>query len=620
MLAERRPDSPRSPMPALDCVSNQSFSRRHPQSLLSGSSSQGESTSGKMELESPGASHSYGHRMLEPESPYSPHAHVTRVIPETHTCVGTASCKRLHLPHPELCKKIVRKARRAFSKLGRKPGSKTFHNSNTAQDASVRSNYPPSNTTFELPAGDRAAYELPAYGPMAYSRALCEAPEASVAHHEPQQTSFGGDEYIVSPVTSYHGFLGSGSSMSTRTQQTSPSSCCSSSMDLPGPRSSVERPSELDGSPSTCSSFSVSTPTVNASRIPPVIGEEGLAKHVAMSAGISDSPGLFFGITSPQQPASGQEQSPGCSFVDDMDFCTSPTSLLPQHEFPNELIENAPAKDVGQAHCSTRQSTLCEVTGNASSPENSTSLARTCLDPPVLSPSRTDDSTLVRDCHVTISTCPCHGLPMRPDMHLSDLCAMARTSGGDSDLFVRGNQKTLARRIQSMFSLLVELASERLKKRVRCEPKLRGSLAPALEARPDIRAGLKALRDLHINQSLPPLCGLVSLVFMAFSVLMLTVDENELSQCTTELYLDIASWLDALAPPDEKRAFRAMLDVLWLPEAGFWSASFGRREFCPFTIPKHYSAQNFQSTALADDYGLRTGMTARICQRYVDRK
>jgi len=206
---------------------------------------------------------------------------------------------------------------------------------------------------------------------------------------------------------------------------------------------------------------------------------------------------------------------------------------------------------------------------------------------------------------------------MRPDMHLPDLCAMARTSGVDSDLFVQGNHKTLARRIQSMFSLLVELASERL---VRCEPKLQGFLAPALEARPDIRAGLNALHDLHTSQSLPSLNGLVSLVFMAFSVLILTVRESELSQCTTELYLDIASWLDALALPDERQAFRTMLDVLWLPEAGFRSTSFGRREFCPFTIPKHYSAQNFQSTALADDYGLRSSMTMRICQCYVDRK
>jgi hypothetical protein len=445
---------------------------------------------------------------------------------------------------------------------------------------------------------------------MAHSGALCEAPDTSV----------GGDEYIVSPVTPYHGFPGSGSSMSTWAQhpwQISSSSRCSSYMDLPSLRSPIESLSELDGSPSTCSSFSVSTPTVNASRIPPVIGEEGLAMHVPISAGISDSPGLSFGITSPQPPAFGKEQSPGYSFVDDMDFCTSPTSLLPQHEFPNELIENAPAIDAGQVHCSTHQSTLYETTGHASSPENSTSLARTCLDPPVLSLSRTDDSTLFHDCHVTISTCPCHGLPMRPDMHFPDLCAMARTSGADPGLFVQGNHKTLARRIQSMFGLLVELASERL---VRCEPKLQGILAPALEARPDIQAGLNALHDLHTNQSLPSLCGLVSLVFMAFSVLILTVHENELSQCTTELYLDIASWLDALALPDEKRAFRAMLDVLWLPEAGFRSASFGQREFCPFTIPKQYSAPNFQSTASADGYGLRTGMTARICQCYVDRK
>ena len=477
--------------------------------------------------------------------------------------------------------------------------------------------------SFELPAGDGTAYELPANRVTAYSGALCEAPGIPIARHEPQPTSFRGDEYVVSPVTPYHGSSGSGSSMSTWAQhpwQILSSSRYASYTDLPDLRSPAKRLSELDGSSSTCSSFSVSTPTTNASRIQPVIGKEELAEHVPMTVSISDSPGLSFGTTSPHEPAFGQEQSPGDSFVDGMDFCTSPTSLLPQHEFPNELVENAPAKDVNQACWSTHQSTLYEPTGHASSLENSTNLAGTCLDPPLLSSSGIDDSTFFRDCHATISLCPCHSLPMRPDMHLSDLCAMARTNGSKSDLFVQGNQKTLVRRIQSMFGLLVGLASERLERLVRCEPKLQGSLAPVLEARPDIRAGLNALHDLHTNQSLPSLYKLVSLVFMAFSVLMLTVPEKELSQCTAELYLDIASWLDALALPDEKLAFRTMLDVLWLPEAGFQAASFGRREFCPFTAPKHYSAQNFQSTALADDYGLRTGMTARICQCYVDRK
>jgi hypothetical protein len=625
MFAERWLDAPRSSTPALDYVSNQSFSCQYRQSLFSGSSSQGESPSEKMALESSGASHRHGYRMLVPESPRTLHAQVSQMIPETTTCGRTGSCKRVHLSHPELCKKIVQKVRQAFSKLGKKPGSKTFHNSgghNSVQDTDVGSQVSSNATTFELPAGDGAPYELPAYRATAYSGELCEAPGISVAHHEPRQTSFRGGEHTVSPVSPCHGFSGSGSSMSTWAQypwQISASSCCDSYSDLPGLGSPVKRLSELDGSPSTCSSFSISTPTVNASHIPPVIGDEGLAKYVPMTAGISDSSDLPSGTTSSHDPAFGREQSPRDPFVDGMDFCTSPTSLLSEHELPNEPIENAPVKDVNQVYYSTHQPTLYEATGHASL-ENTTDLARTYLNPQRSSPSGTDELTFPRDCHVTISLCPCHRLPMRPDMHLSDLCAMARTRGTSSDLFVQGNHKTLTRRIQSMFNLLVELALERLEMLVRREPKLQGFLAPALGARPDIRAGLNALHDLHTNQSLPSLWELVSLVFMAFSVLMLTVRENELSQCTTELYLDIASWLDALTQPDEKRAFRIMLDVLWLPEDGFRSASFGRRGFCPFTIPKHYSAQNFQSTALADDYGLRTGMTARICQCYVDRK
>jgi hypothetical protein len=222
MFVERRPDSPRSPISVQD-LANQSFSRRHCQSLLSGSSSQGESPSGKMGLESPGASHHHGHRILEPESPCSLHAQTSRMIPETPTCVRTGSCKRLHLSHPDLCKKIVQKARQAFSKLGRKPGSKISHNSsrrlhqdclsytNSVQGTNIGSNYSSSPAAFELPAGDGTPYELPAYRATAYSGTLCEAPDISVAHHEPRQTSFSGGEYIVSPVTPYHGFSGSGS-------------------------------------------------------------------------------------------------------------------------------------------------------------------------------------------------------------------------------------------------------------------------------------------------------------------------------------------------------------------------------------------------------------------------
>src|SRR5947209_16262030 len=106
-----------------------------------------------MELESLGAGHGHGHRILEPESPCSLHAQASRGIPETPTCVGAGSCKRLHLTHPDLCKKLAKKTLQAFSKLGRKPGSKTFHNSggrphqnshsytNSVQDTNVRSNY-----------------------------------------------------------------------------------------------------------------------------------------------------------------------------------------------------------------------------------------------------------------------------------------------------------------------------------------------------------------------------------------------------------------------------------------------------------------------------------------------
>src|SRR5579859_5213887 len=102
------------------------FAGLHGRGVLFRSSSQGEHFSIKVELDSPGSGYYNWQMISELESPDSFHPGPSKTSQEPHTFVGAGSCKRIHLSHPHLCKKIVQKARRALSKLGKKPGSKTY--------------------------------------------------------------------------------------------------------------------------------------------------------------------------------------------------------------------------------------------------------------------------------------------------------------------------------------------------------------------------------------------------------------------------------------------------------------------------------------------------------------
>src|SRR2546421_2869370 len=158
----------------LSYAASPAFAGLQGRSLALPSPSQGEPLSIRAELYSSLSGYCSWQSMSELDSRAPPPV-VSKTRPETRSGAGTGSYKRLHLSHPHLYRKIVQKARRALSKLGRKPGSKTCRSSNavsvvqdsapcinSAQDASLSSADPSGTASYELPAGDGIVHGLPA--------------------------------------------------------------------------------------------------------------------------------------------------------------------------------------------------------------------------------------------------------------------------------------------------------------------------------------------------------------------------------------------------------------------------------------------------------------------------
>jgi hypothetical protein len=197
-------------------------------------------------------------------------------------------------------------------------------------------------------------------------------------------------------------------------------------------------------------------------------------------------------------------------------------------------------------------------------------------------------------------------------MDLSNLIAGAKRSGVSLDRLVQDDQATLGGRLQSMFALLVEHASTEFDN---FDGEIRAGLTRAFEAAPTFQAGLKALSTLHGGPLLPSMHELVSLVFMAFSIAILKIDEGDLAQYTGVMYVEMASWTKALSCAADKQAFGIFLGILWLPQVGPPSVGpLQLRKFCPHTNRPEWSPLPFLNSI-----GLCAGVTVWLCHSYVDR-
>lgn len=527
----------------------------------------------------------------------------------------------------------MQKARRAFSKLGRKPGSKTCRHStsplalhpdsntftDSAKDASFRLDSSYDTSLPELP-GDGIAHELPAGKAGAGSPAVHEVPNNYVVHQETQHAPFGYYRDIVSPQTPFRGYPGSGSSISTWSQkpwQSSSSTQYTSNTDLTGFTSPNRSLSELEGSSSSSCAFSSLAPTTNPSRILPVIGENASTNTARIPAGAFDSPKLSVDTRAATETVSWQKQPEEVSMMGDWKFCDSPTSLLPTDGFSDQSIEASQMHELGPADSSAQKSTVHEAAVTAYSSESVAMVEYPGKRTSTSSTWSASSLDLSDDCHITMPLCPCHDLLMQPDVDMSDLVAGAKSRGASSHLLVQDDQHTLRGRIESMFSLLVKLALQKLEA---FEPKIQNILGPAFKARPTFQDSLIALNHVYNSQSLTHIHELVSLVFMAFSIAILIIDERDLSQYTGVLYTDMESWADALSSTGDKRAFGTFLEILWLPQVRYPPNSLRQRNYCPFSVPHGLSTQDWRSSPLSNHIGLHTSRTIRLCLRYVDCK
>ena len=633
-------ESPQSPSICPDYATKQSSVDRHRQRLVSGSSSRPNSPSREMELDSVGGRQHSEQRRSELESPWSSHSKVWKTIPEPHNCIETGACKRLHLSHPQLCKKLVQKARRALSKLGRKSGARIFRNSSApipprqhhygfkmpTQTISTHENPSSEVTVSELPAGGRPVHELPTEKAAAESGAaenvmVHEACGKAVVHCELQPDPVGYCSEVVSPLSSFHKYYGSGSSISiwNETQlQSSPSTRCTSNTDLPDPNSHIRKLNELEISSSESSLFSYSAPALAASRSPPVMGANVLATTGPISERSFDHTQLDMEINVSMKPSLWQVNSSEDLFIGDCDVCASPTSILAPFGFSDKHTEGIQVSELDSCDYNGHEPTLSEASSSDRLPDDVVMLENPCKSISTFGSGNDLDVIPSDKCHLTLPLCPCHGLAMRPDMHLSDLIAGAKACGMSSHLLIQGDFGTLGSRIDSMLHLLLELALQKLDQ---LEPEVQVVLTPAFNVLPTFEAALRALRDLHTKETLPPIQELVSLVFMAFSIAILTVDEFHLSDYAASLYIDIASsWTDAFSTSSDKHIFETLLEVFWRPQARCHSPSFEQPLFCPFTIPKPQSTLEPSASALSTHTSIRTGMAARICQYYVDCK
>jgi hypothetical protein len=588
----------------------------------------------KSELSSPGSGFYNWQPISDPESPCPLYPGVSKTSQETHNCVRTGSCKRLHLSHPHLGKKIVQKARRALAKWGIKPGSKAYRSSdiwqalrqdsttftNSAQDANLDWGGSYRTQSSELPAGDGTVQELPAEMAATNIAAVYEAPGDSFVRHKSLHATCEPYSGPFSPQTSFDRYSGSGSNISTWDQnlwQSSSSTRYSSNSDERGLASPKKWLGELEDSPASPSAYLFSKSTTKTSCTPPVTGENTTGMIVPVPEGTLGRPKLDVRVTAATESIPRQKQPLEDSVMAGWDFCASPTSLLAEDGCLDRQIEENRVHELGSENCGPYKPTTYEAAVTASLFDDVTTRENPRKSSSASSTWSSRDAHPSDEDRITVPLCPCHKLPMRPDMDLSDLVAGAKSCGVSSSTLVPDSQATLGARIQSMFTLLLEIALTKLDE---FDREIRNILDPAFKADPTFRASLNALSALYAGQLLSSIHELVSLVFMAFSIAILTVNESDLSQYAGVMYIEMASWTEALSSPTDKQAFSLFLEILWLPQVRHPTVPFQQREFCPVTNPKELSTQDCTPSLLLSPIGLRTGMTIELCQCYVDCK
>lgn len=572
--------------------------------------------------------HHNPHEQHELLASYHHPSRCSSLILETHICVETERCRRQHFSQPLICKKIVAKARRALSKLGRRPSTSTprrsngsfvssYEDTNILQysgDATSSAQLCTTGARSELPSGENTAAELPTCHKTPNKSISCaESPISSY------QCSSEGCSHTVAPLKLAKDRSSTGSSgvsALSRTPSQSPlSSRYCSFTDSTRATSPSQTPIELEGS----SSIYVGEPRPAS----PLTRFHAL--HSRRQCGMEQIDTAYAHVIPPPAYSTHQYGATTSVPITDTTFCESPTTTSSSDvQLFKDPFQDGQAVDNWSSFDSVELPVLpnqIDVQGSAALGNNHDLLG---LAAPALiyelaadasEQSNPVDFNLSKHCQRTVSLCACHGLPARPNIQLSDLSIVPCACEVYSTWLAAQAKSVLTHRLQDMFEVTVSHATKRI---CNFRPDIRSIMAPAFEIRPTIDAALVALRALNTNEPLPTINQLTSLVLMALSVLMLKADDPNLTYYTDALYLDVASWPDDITSMSDRKTFEFVLQNLWLPESSSRVSRSRKLSFCPLSNPERYSAHHVPFATLNGLYGLRTGMTARICQCYVD--
>jgi hypothetical protein len=160
------------------------------------------------------------------------------------------------------------------------------------------------------------------------------------------------------------------------------------------------------------------------------------------------------------------------------------------------------------------------------------------------------------------------------------------------------------------------------------DPELRVVVEPIYRIKPTLEEGLSALNSLYIGQVPNRLNGVVSLLFIACSIVTIFVDEQSQPLFNEALFLDNIGWMNAIDSREERDAFEMLLQYVWLPAPIGSVCAYGHRpsscewiSFRPTRTPIERTSKPFEEGLGAETeigFRLRTGLNAQICQWCTD--
>lgn len=163
------------------------------------------------------------------------------------------------------------------------------------------------------------------------------------------------------------------------------------------------------------------------------------------------------------------------------------------------------------------------------------------------------------------------------------------------------------------------------------EPEFRAVVDSVHRIKPTLDTGLSALNSLVIGQVPYRLHEVMSLLFIAYSIVTMLVDEQNRAQFIEALFLDDIEWMNAIGCREEQDAFEMLLRYVWMPASissvcthGHRWSSRAWRSFRPTRTPFERTyiplEEGWLDRETESGFRLRTGLNAQVCQWYIDCK